>query len=268
MGMNMHINRFNHNSPLETPAPVRSPVRHGGRPSLLSGSVTSATELVPTDAVNAQAGVREGVHVKRHTLLQRMAAPPRPLPSAARSPLQKRARLRSDDPDQRDDDLPSLTPVEDALNLLREDSGRERQQEVESMLKKYFKAPQRYQILHDALLQLDQQPVSVSHKLALKRALNEMMSTLMERHPHEMRRALQESDELVSSLEALAGADGEAVRLPSTRELRFLIGAQAKGTFDAPLTPLTMLKALIRNFGSDKCIQVMTSLRLRMMSGL
>lgn len=268
MAMNMQINRFSNNNALDTPAPVRHHARHVSRQGVLSGTVTTATELTPLDAINVQAGVREGVHFKRRTLSQRATAPARPPRQAAKKETQKKTRLGANYQDDEDDDeLLNMSPVEDTLDMLREDSGRDRQEEVEAMLAEHFQPMQRYNILHDALEKLEDQPVSKMKKNSLRNALNEMMSELMERHPHEMRRALQESDELVNSLEAMAGQDGDARKLPSTRELRFLIGAKTRGNMDAPLSPLTMLKALIKNFGPDKCLNAMTSLRSRMMSG-
>jgi hypothetical protein len=268
MAMNMQINRFSNNNAPETPAPARPHARHVSRQGVLSANVATATELTPLDAINGQAGVREGVHFKRRTLSQRAATPARQPRQPNKKETQKKSRLDAPYQEGDDDDDPlNMSPVEDTLDMLREDSGRSRQEEVEAMLAEYFQPMQRYNILHDALEKLEDQPISKMKKNSLRNALNEMMSELMERHPHEMRRALQESDELVNSLEAMAGQDGESRKLPSTRDLRFLIGAKTRGNFDAPLSPLTMLKALIKNFGPDKCLHAMTSLRSRMMSG-
>lgn len=121
---------------------------------------------------------------------------------------------------------------------------------------------QQYHVLFEAFHALENEDLPPRKKKAMRRTLDGMMSELVQKHPHELRKALQESDELVSAVDAMSED------MPtSVRDLRFLIGAKARGNMDTPLTPLTMLKALIRNFGADKCVQAMGTLRSRMMSG-
>jgi len=262
--MNMQINRFN-NNPLEPLPAEKLLASTAARPAGASNS--TATELTPLDAINAQAGIKEGLSYHKKSLHQRRLAPARTQPPN-RSNLTKKPRINVNNRDDMDEDEPHLFPVSDTLDLLREDSGREQRAEVEARLAQHFDPMQRYNVLFDALQDVEQQPVSKHKKNSIKNALNEMMSDLMERYPHELRKALQETDDLVVSLEAMAADEHGHGKLPSTRELRFLIGAKSKGNFDAPLTPLTMLKALIKNFGAENCMQVTRSLRSRMMSGL
>lgn len=260
--MNMQINRFS-NNPADTPSvtkPLTSPVTR--RLGVLNGT---ATELTPLDAIDAQAGVKEGLVYKKKSLHQRRLAPPG-AKLQNRSSVAKKQRVKTNDLEDPDEDEPQLFPVSDTLDLLREDSGRERRAEIEAMLSKHFDPIQRYNVLFDALQQVEAQSVSSHKKNSMKNALNEMMSDLIDHYPHDLRKALQETDDLVASLESMVG--DEYGRLPSTRELRLLIGAKSKGNFDAPLTPLIMLKAMIKNFGAENCMKATRSIRSRMMLGL
>lgn len=264
--MNMKINSFD-NAALDPAIPVAKPhPRHGQRYGAEHGINPNALlDLSPLDAIDAQAGVKEGLFYSRKTLKQRLRTPAKP--PAQQKPAQpsRKTRVKVEGREREDDDEELFAPVADTLDLLRNGADRDRQTAVENMLSRHFEPLQRYNVLYEALGKLEENPQG--QDLAVKDALNEMMSNLMERHPHELRRALQETDDMVNSLEAMAGDERIGSGGPSTRELRFLIGAKSKGNFDAPLTPLTMLKALIKNFGPDNCVSALTSLRSRMMIG-
>lgn len=267
--MNMKINSFD-NTPLDPAIPVVKPhARHvGQRYGAEHGLNPNAVlDLSPLDAIDAQAGVKEGLVYSRKTLKQRLRAPAKQQPQQKTAQPSRKLRVKVEGKEREDDDEELFAPVADTLDLLRNNADRDRQAEVEAMLSRYFEPLQRYHVLYEALGKLEENPLGNGKDLAVKAALNEMMSNLMERHPHELRRALQETDDMVNSLEAMAGDERIGSGGPSTRELRFLIGAKNKGNFDAPLTPLTMLKALIKNFGADNCVPALTSLRSRMMIG-
>lgn len=265
--MNMKINSFD-NAALEPALPLPKPhprhigqrygAEHGINPNAL-------LDLSPLEAIDAQAGVREGLVYSRKTLKQRLRAPAKQQAQQKSAQPPRKTRVKVEGREREDDDEELFAPVTDTLDLLRNGADRDRQTAVETMLARHFEPLQRYHVLYEALGKLEDDPQGKD--LAVKNALNEMMSNLMERHPHELRRALQETDDMVNSLEAMAGDERFGPGGPSTRELRFLIGAKSKGNFDAPLTPLTMLKALIKNFGADNCVPALTSLRSRMMMG-
>jgi len=215
-----------------------------------------------SESIDSQAGVRT-VSVGKRTLLQRAG----PLLRAGQRyvPL-RRSRTggkaeRTDKTEEPDEDSAFLAPVHDTLDWLAEDSGKESQEEMEAQLQRSFEPMQRYRLYFEALQMLDEKDLPARKKTLARRALNGLMSKLMEEHPQEMRRALQESDEMVATVAAM-GDD-----LPtSVRDLRFFYGAKSKGNEDTPLTPLTMLKALIKNFGAERCLAAMMTLRSRIMS--
>jgi hypothetical protein len=265
--MNMKINTFD-NLLSDPSVPPRPHVRHGHRYGIESGiNPSAAFDLSPLEAIDAQAGVKEGLFYSRKTLKQRLRVPARAQVQQKSAQPSRKLKIKVDGKERDDDEDELFAPVTDTLDLLRDGAGRDRQDEVEALLARYFEPLQRYHVLYEALGKLEQSPLGNGKDLVVKNALNEMMSNLMERYPHELRRALQETDDMVNALEAMAGEERIGSGGPSTRELRFLIGAKSKGNFDAPLTPLTMLKALIKNFGADNCVPALTSLRSRMMIG-
>lgn len=256
------------NAPLENPVILRAPVKSGHKHGL-DGNLAAnvATDFRPTDAVDTQGGVKEGLIYKSRSLRQRFANPARQQAQARTNTPTRKYRSKVDERNGEDDEESYLAPILDTLDMLRDDTSKDNQEEIEAMLAEFFEPLQRYNVIYEALDKVDEQPVSALKKLSMKNALKEMLSDLIENHPYEVRRALQESDAMVNSLEALT-ADENGQRTTSTRDLRFLIGAKSTGNFDGPLTALTMLKALIKNFGPDKCMDVLVSLRSRMMSGL
>jgi len=267
--MNMQINRFG-NGQLEQPTAQQ--VRPHAKNWVKNGAEKAgagATDFAPTDAVRSEAGFKDGISFRSRSLLQRIFSPLRQ--KSQEKPSSQASRRNKYDKSRQvvsDDDLDEelFAPVMDTLAFLRNNSGRDGRFQVQDMLAEDFDPVQRYNVLAEALERVDNEPMSMVQKIALRNALMEMMSDLYEKHMHELRRALLENEVLVNSLEALA-ADEAARNLPSTRDLRFLIGAKSKGREDLPLTPLTMLKALIKNFGAHKCMKVMTGLRSRMMIG-
>jgi hypothetical protein len=268
--MNMKITPFDGlDNVSPDPTLPRPHLRHGHRPGMDPlGNANTAAELSPLDALEVLAGVQEGLAFSRKSLRQRLRTPVRAQSQQKPSTPTRKSKVRVGEKEQRDEDEEELfAPIEQTLDLLRNGADRERQAEVEAMLSRYFDPLQRYHVFYEALEQIEQNPQGGGKDRAIKKALAAMMNNLTERHPHELRRALQQSDEMVNSLEAMVGEEGVSASGPSTRELRFLIGAKSKGNFDAPLTPLTMLKALIRNFGPAKCEQALSSLRARMMAG-
>lgn len=259
--MNMQINSFN-NTPVEQ---VNAPRAQAQKPAMRQGAHAARgsehVELTSTDSVNNQAGVRTGLRHTPRSLSQRRTVPVRTQGQRYTS-LRRSRGGKTDKTDEVDDDSTFLAPVNDTLDTLSEDSSQDAQEELEAQLERYFEPLQRYNIYYEALLQLELQEMAFKKKNALRRALNSLMSVLMERHSHEVRKALQASDDMLATIDAM-GDDAPT----SVRDLRFLIGAKSKGSIDTPLSPLTMLKALIKNFGSDKCVHAMSTLRSRMMSG-
>jgi len=218
-------------------------------------------ELKPKDAIDNQAGVREGLTPRKRVLAQRMAGIMRPRKQYVSS---RRSRGgRTERTEELDEETAFLEPVRDVLDDLSDDARRESQEALDRKMSPFFEPIQRYRLYFEALQLLDQRDMEVRKKTAARRALNGMMTRLMNEHPEEMRRALQEIEEMSAIVSEMAED------LPtSVRDLRFIYGAKSKGKEDTPLSPLTMLKALIKNFGADKCVAAMISLCSRMMSGL
>lgn len=226
-------------------------------------------DLKSREAVDIEAGVKEELAFLNKKLEQRRV--PATVRTATRGSLRDRSRSQQANraaqvgsPGHLDEDHDAWHPVQRALDMLREDSSQQGRAAAEAMLAECFDMVQSYNALLEALREADQvDGLSAHKKRALKGALNEMMSDMMQRSPGDLRHTLQETEELHGAMESMAEEP-----LPSTRELRFLIGGKAKGRVDVPLTPLTMLKALIRNFGAEHCVSAMESLRSRMMAGL
>ncbi|MGW8393195.1 hypothetical protein [Pseudoduganella sp. HUAS MS19] len=226
-------------------------------------------DLKAREAIDIEAGVKEELAFQSKALEQRRV--PAAVRTAPRGSLRDRTRSQQagkaaqvGGPGHMNEAHDEWHPVQRALEMLREDSSQEGRAAAEAMLTERFDMVQSYNALLEALREADQmEGMSAYKKRALKGALNEMMSDMMQRSPGDLRHTLQETEELHSAMESMAE---EA--LPTTRELRFLIGGKAKGRVDVPLTPLAMLKALIRNFGAEHCVSAMESLRSRMMAGL
>lgn len=243
---------------------------HLGKPGMpVFPGASAALELKPLEAVDAEAGVRDlpfqnkGLEQRRvHTAAWQA---PQRAPRRERSRNQaagKAAQVAR--PGQADDELADWHPVQSVLKLLREDSSQQGRAAAEAMLAERFDMVQSYNALLEALREADGlDGLSAYKKKSLQGALNEMMSDMMQRSSGQLRHTLQETEELHGALEAMSEEP-----LPTTQDLRSLIGGKAKGRVDVPLTPLAMLKALIRNFGAEHCVTAMESLRSRMMSGL
>ncbi|WP_296555946.1 hypothetical protein [Pigmentiphaga sp.] len=207
------------------------------------------------------AGVRHGLDRSRSSLGQR-AASTRSRNERQTSPSRSRGgkTRRKEESLQ---DAVFLDPAQDALDMLSLDDGEEGRGRLAAYLKQHFEPLQRYHVLFEALHALENLDLPPRKKKAMGRTVNSMMTALIDKFPHEVRKALQETDDLVPAVGA-----GPEHGPASVRDARFLIGAKKYGNVDTPLTPLTILKALIKNFGADNCVQAMETLRSRMMSGL
>lgn len=213
------------------------------------------------DAMDSPAGVRHGLERSRSSLGQRLVAVRARNERHASSSRSRGGKAEKKE--ENSQDAVFLDPVQDVLDMLSSDDGEEGRRKLTSHLQQHFAPLQSYHVLFDALHALEAQDLPPRKKKAMRRIFNGMMTALVDKFPHEVRKALQETDELVPPME-----DGPENRPASVRDSRFLIGAKKYGNVDTPLTPLTVLKALIKNFGTDNCVQAMEALRSRMMSGL
>lgn len=221
-------------------------------------------DLVPIASIDDQAGVRTdlqhaGVDLGHIAELAGRMIGQRYVP--VRRPTRNARGASTERKELNDEESAFQDAVFDALEILGEDSGRRSRDQLESQLERYFEPVQRLKVLVQALQELDAEDVPARQKIATGRALNGLITALMKKHPHEIRAALQETEE------AGVKVDPMQEELQSSTRLRWLIGAKNMGRFDTPLSPLTVLKALIKNFGGD-CLLAMCTLRSRMMSGL
>lgn len=217
-------------------------------------------DVVSTGSIDSQAGVRSGLP-RRHTNLAHYAAVSMRLSGQRYVPMRRARGGKLERKQDDEEEAAFLEAVEDAVALLAEDSGRSTRSELEAQLERYFEPVQRLKILVRAMQDVEHGDMPARQKASVARSLNAMVSTLMKKHPHEIRAVLQETEEAGATVDPLSE------KLQSSVRLRMLIGAKDMGKFDTPLSPLTILKALIRNFGPD-CLLAMRSLRSRMMSGL
>ncbi len=258
------------NGQLETPnvPQVRPLGKNGVKLALDSAQTSAVTELSPTELVLALAGFKEVSYRPRH-LLHRFNTTNRKNSQERRgsnSAKRKSSSQRANTVDEEDIEYVRIDAAMDALELLQDDTSRDRRTQLEESLNELFDVVGHYDVLAEALERLKDEPIAPVKKIAIKNALEDMMTNLHEKHPHELRRGLQDRDAMLTALQALSG-DELGKRLVSTRELRQLIGDKQIGNEDFSLTPLTMLKALIKNFGVNKCMAVLTGLRSRMMIG-
>jgi hypothetical protein len=173
--------------------------------------------------------------------------------------------------DELDDDDMSLSSYTSGFfeNMRDDDEDtRGRRVEIEKKLEDDGRDPlQSYVFLQKALFDLDKQPdMSDEKKSSLKATLKEMLKDVYERNPQEIRKGLQAADELSNPVDAMSALSDKSAT--SVRELRFLYGAKGDAKQDTPLTPLTMLKALAKHFGSENVLSAVSELRSKMMTGL
>lgn len=157
---------------------------------------------------------------------------------------------------QEDEEEPIKEAASKTLAALR---GRGRQDTEEELAREYDPL-QRYALLHNALVELEDKDMPATEKEELKEQLNGMLSDLVAKHRDEIRRGLKDQADVAAAAQVMAGSTR------NLRELRFLYGAKGTGVFDSPLSPLAMAKALRERFGGDNFIKGMSSLRGRMAS--
>jgi len=215
-------------------------------------------ELVPLASLDGQAGVRPDkqgrlVNLAHYAAVAMRLTRERYVPMRGpRGPRGPRIERKEED----DEQAAFLEAVHDSLAFLGDGGGKRHREQLEKHLERYFDPVQRLKILVESLQRAESGAVPEGQKTGISRALNGLITTLMKKHPHEIRAVLQESE-----------VDPMSEELQSSVRLRLLIGAKDLGKFDTPLSPLTVLKALIKNFGS-RCVLAMNSLRTRMMAGL
>lgn len=247
---------------LVQPRPLADPRQPASR-----GQPQPLLSMVPRAAIESEAGLRENVSTQSKSLPRRQQAAQRgPSPG----PRQHRPRgrvnseaARSNSPlDEHNEDGNSLQQsglLKETLDILREDTGRRGQREVFEMLADELKPIEQWRLLDDALEQLENAPLSNYKKKVLRETLQEMMADIVVRDSS-VREVLQ--DKVKATLDS--AIDGAVPK--SARELRFLI--TDKGSVDEPLSPLTMLKAIIRHLGMNRCEKAVSTLCSQMLSGL
>ncbi|HVK96017.1 MAG TPA: hypothetical protein VM571_14975 [Noviherbaspirillum sp.] len=170
-----------------------------------------------------------------------------------------------------DDEYQSPYRVEakNTFESLNQDSSDQKRKEIEEALAKIHEPLQQYTVLFGAMKEAENDPsLSEDKKRALKNTLNEMMTDLVHRDKAGVRKGFRESAEsspVAASLEASqkVGALGEALR-----DIRFSVGARAKGGVDENLSPMVVAKAVLKNFGAAHAEEGLASVCSRLMPGL
>ena len=212
-------------------------------------------ELVPLASIDGQAGVRPDKQGRLVNLAHYAAVTMR-LTRERYVPMRGSRGPRLERKEEDDEQAAFLEAVGESLEFLGNGGDKQRRDQLDKHLERYFDPVQRLKILVESLQQAESGDLPEHRKAGVSRSLNAMITILMKKHPHEIRAVLQETE-----------GDPMSEELQSSVRLRLLIGAKDLGKFDTPLSPLTVLKALIKNFGS-RCVLAMSSLRTRMMAGL
>lgn len=181
------------------------------------------------------------------------------------SPLADENDLLEDDGDT----LPYRVAARSTLDSMLADDSEAKREEIKEALAQLHEPLQQYTILFGAMKEVDSRPdIGSEKKQALKNALNEMMTDLVNRDRNGVRKGLREGEEstpVATKLEAARIIRGVSTNL---RDIRFKIGARAKGGVDEELTAMTMAKALLKNVGPTYVEEALNSVCSRLMPTL
>jgi hypothetical protein len=168
-----------------------------------------------------------------------------------------------------DDAFPYRVAARDTFDSMLRDDSQKTREAVIAALAKIHEPLQQYTVLFGAMKEVERQTdLSDDKKRSLKNAFNEMMTNLVNRDRSGIRKGLAEGAEsspVAARIEAAAANRGVSRGL---RDIRFKIGATAKGGVDEQLTAMVMLKALLKNVGAYYLEEALDSVCSRLMPGL
>lgn len=171
--------------------------------------------------------------------------------------------------DEEEDSFPYRQAARSMVDSLLKDGSRKGRQQIEEALAKAYQPLEEFTVLFGAMKEIDKrEDKTAKEKKALKNALSEMMTSLVNRERSGVRKGLQEGAEVSPVAAAFEAAQRARGFSETLREIRFKVGARANSGVDEELTPLMVVKALIKNFGAAYAEEALESICSRLMLGL
>ncbi len=171
--------------------------------------------------------------------------------------------------DDEEEAFPYRVAAKNTLDSMMQDDSQKNREEIMEALAKIHEPLQQYTVLFGAMKEIEKRDdVSPEKKQALKNTFNEMMTGLVNRDRSGIRKGLcegAESSPVAARIDATLASRGLSVGL---RDLRFKIGAVAKGGVDEELTAMVMVKTLLKNVGAAYAEEALDSVCSRLMPGL
>ena len=171
-----------------------------------------------------------------------------------------------------DDDheaLPYRVAARSTLESMLEDDSEQNRAALTEALAQIHEPLQQYTILFGAMKEIDGRGgIDDDKKRSLKNAFNEMMTNLVHRERGAIRKGLREGAEaspVAARIEAARHNRGLSTGL---RDLRFKIGARARGGVDEELSAMVMARTLLKTVGAAHTEEAMESVCSRLMPGL
>ena|GEM_PF-1078317 len=171
--------------------------------------------------------------------------------------------------EEEEDSFPYRQAARSMVDSLLKDGSRKGRQEIEDALSKAYQPLEEFTVLFGAMKEVDKrEDKTPKEKKALKNALNEMMTTLVNRERSGVRKGLREGAEVSPVAAAFEAAQRARGYSETLREIRFKVGARANSGVDEELTPLMVVKALLKNFGAAYAEEALESICSRLMAAL
>lgn len=171
--------------------------------------------------------------------------------------------------DEEEDAFPYRVAARSTLDSMMRDNSEKNREEIKQALARIHEPLQQYTVLFGALKEIDYRTdLSPDEKQSLKNAFSEMMTDLVNRDRSGIRKGLHEGAEsspVSAKMDAVRTGRGLSDGL---RDIRFKIGARAKGGIDEELTAMVMAKTLIKNVGAPYVEEAMDSVCSRLMPTL
>jgi hypothetical protein len=168
-----------------------------------------------------------------------------------------------------EDAFPYRVAARQTFDSLMQDDSQKNREQITEALAKIHEPLQQYTVLFSAMKEVDENAdISPDKKRALKNTFNEMMTNLVKRDRGGIRKGLCEGAEYSPVAARIDAASVSRGMSHGLRDLRFKIGARAKGGVDEALTAMVMVKALLNNVGPLYAEEALDSVCSRLMPGL